>query len=1405
MVETNIFGDTAIKITPTTNIFGDTAIDTTTPFKEKKEDEDRAGYIASTAAGVISGLGKAAEGLTTLGTTLIDLGAGTELTEKVEKAFDEVDFLSDMEDLADDRWTGKMTEILVQLGAPGGIALKGANALIKAKKLGTLGRTAKRLPTVTRMAAVGGAELAAKTDDLGTLGDIADFALTEQRNNQGETGRREAIRNLENRFKFGLEGALGYGLFEKALIPFIKFGWNKAIPTAKGIITKSTGGADRVTSMVDEFRLVDEIDPVTQKPTGRKVKEKTGKQIPLTTQLQEGFQFNKNNILRAFDSAILSKVRKRGKGTEPMFKEAKQATQDQRAALSKANDIAQQLEFSVQEFIRPLGGALDNVELKQRDDLMASIYDYLTTPKDLQGKLMGNKIPPELMEPISKVRSHVDELSELFLKTKGGDVATDPFLRTVAANIGEYLARDYRAFGSQAMKDDWKNTLYNTPKGREVIEKAKVFIAEKNPNLGTIIESPYVGIGPVNPSNYKRFVPNGSQQADMMDSEIENILDTGQIEKLGNHLVSIKALDGAVDKARQKVPKEIRELLGEIKDPTFQLLQTSEKINKFISTSKYFQKVKDDGINKYFFPESTGGKLRSAGGQKFDTPISLNDPSNPLNNMYTTKDIANSLEHVSKINKKIGMFDGPIYTGLLLAPKAVIQEFKTTLSPITHFRNVSSALFFTGINGNLFNPAQFVKDISKSYKITKAMSKSQLETQAGRKLFKRDDEYQKFLTEYMEMQRLGIVNTSARLGDLKTLLDESAAGLEKLSTEGNFLNILSKFKQPGGVKRLREGARTLYSAEDDLYKIQNYFSEQSKYKKVWDKLIETDPNAFIKKYGQEASDKYGISFIKTTQDPIVQSSSSLGRMRNIGEETTALPKGDLQIETGIDMKAYNQFVKENAADIVRNNIPNYDYVPDFIKTLRKAPFGNFVSFPAEILRTGANTINQGVKEFADETTRGIGFQRLLGVGAFGLGSGKIIQEGAQLVTGVTNETINSLKEFLPTWSENSTIIPIKQGGQIYYMDYSHSNAYDFLTRPLRAAMNAIDKGVTDEKTLSGIVGSATYQAGKEFLQPFFSESIITEYYGDVFARGGKNKRGVEIWNELDAPGTKGFKAIKELLKRASPGSLKQIYRTYLSGVGSTQKYDRGYKFLNEASGLLGFRIQNPFIEQGLQFKITDNQKNTKAAKRIFEKVARDPSSSVKEIVKAYEKTNELKKESDKVLYRKLKAAENLGLSKAEINKVVGKRLSKFEFARIKNNKAAPLKVSDFIKKVMLNNSLLRNQPNPIPLFNRLSNDIYRSFISQDLFNNPEGIFDMPLELDIREEDRTPNIVNPTASDAYGANVSAVYPNRQPIVPTTNNNNQSSKDFAALINSSDRSQLAKSGNIDITEAIAERRT
>ena len=36
---------------------------------------------------------------------------------------------------------------------------------------------------------------------------------------------------------------------------------------------------------------------------------------------------------------------------------------------------------------------------------------------------------------------------------------------------------------------------------------------------------------------------------------------------------------------------------------------------------------------------------------------------------------------------------------------------------------------------------------------------------------------------------------------------------------------------------------------------------------------------------------------------------------------------------------------EEAASIVRDNIPNYDMVNDFIRATRRLPLGNFVSFP----------------------------------------------------------------------------------------------------------------------------------------------------------------------------------------------------------------------------------------------------------------------------------------------------------------------------------------------------------------------------------------------------------------------------------------------------------------------------
>ena len=62
-------------------------------------------------------------------------------------------------------------------------------------------------------------------------------------------------------------------------------------------------------------------------------------------------------------------------------------------------------------------------------------------------------------------------------------------------------------------------------------------------------------------------------------------------------------------------------------------------------------------------------------------------------------------------------------------------------------------------------------------------------------------------------------------------------------------------------------------------------------------------------------------------------------------------------------EAFKQFTADN----IRNLVPNYELVPDVIKGLRGLPLGNFIAFPAEILRTGFNTLDVAMKELASDS------------------------------------------------------------------------------------------------------------------------------------------------------------------------------------------------------------------------------------------------------------------------------------------------------------------------------------------------------------------------------------------------------------------------------------------------------
>ena len=135
------------------------------------------------------------------------------------------------------------------------------------------------------------------------------------------------------------------------------------------------------------------------------------------------------------------------------------------------------------------------------------------------------------------------------------------------------------------------------------------------------------------------------------------------------------------------------------------------------------------------------------------------------------------------------------------------------------------------------------------------------------------------------------------------------------SSSNMVFNIGGKFTRAGGkfLKKMEDA----YKGEDDLWKIYNYQFELNKLKTARARYVASAKDA------NEAK-----AFVKEFDEVHLQGKS----------------------------------MEDFAGDIVRNHVPNYDLTSEAIKSFRQLPVGNFVSFPAEIIRTGFNTLETALKE-----------------------------------------------------------------------------------------------------------------------------------------------------------------------------------------------------------------------------------------------------------------------------------------------------------------------------------------------------------------------------------------------------------------------------------------------------------
>ena len=210
----------------------------------------------------------------------------------------------------------------------------------------------------------------------------------------------------------------------------------------------------------------------------------------------------------------------------------------------------------------------------------------------------------------------------------------------------------------------------------------------------------------------------------------------------------------------------------------------------------------------------------------------------------------------------------------------------------------------------------------------------------------------------IDRTRLGVRGTSVTGIETQRLARETGTDL----VNKNYSRFLGK-TIGSMVNKVGKKFRDAYMWEDNVWKGYNFEAERSSFRKNLEGLKITpaklkDPK-FVKDMERLIGRRIGTRRADGTMDVLAD---PLFR-RNVFKREGQNAYRDLGLSKSVpENELVDTFVDNMAAEITKNQIPNYEYVGQFIKNLRRLPLGTFVAFPAEIIRTGFNTIQRGARE-----------------------------------------------------------------------------------------------------------------------------------------------------------------------------------------------------------------------------------------------------------------------------------------------------------------------------------------------------------------------------------------------------------------------------------------------------------
>ena len=364
-----------------------------------------------------------------------------------------------------------------------------------------------------------------------------------------------------------------------------------------------------------------------------------------------------------------------------------------------------------------------------------------------------------------------------------------------------------------------------------------------------------------------------------------------------------------------------------------------------------------------------------------------------------------------------------------------------------------------------------------------------------------------------------------------------------------------------------------------------------------------------------------------------------------------------------------------AAERVRNTRPTYSRVPRIVKAMRLQPFfGNFISWPSEMLRIIPNTLRYAAEDLKTPGMRRYGFNRLIGVLAATTATVAITRLG-MWATGFNDRKMDALRRFVAPYQKNATLMPTGADGKdVGYVDISYTDPYEVFKGPAFAVASGRDP---EESIANAIL---------DFLDSYIGPSILANSI--VSALSGRTPQGRTIVNPQDTRLDQTLDRASYLLRQNEPATVSQFRRIYYALTGqpdtTVSKYGRIYKPSEELSALFGIRPQSINVSKALESKASRFNTDMADVGRIFTEtygaVGNVPEAKVRE---QFEKMQNRRRVMFDEANKDFHASMLLGLSRSEaIAAMRAGGMGVDNASAIANNKYRDYKISKSLTKSM---------------------------------------------------------------------------------------------------------------------------